>query len=215
MLTQKPSLPALCTQDSVAIQDQSGNTPRRWSKTGKVVEILGHDSYLIKVDGSNRLTKRNRQFLRRLSPYKCDADDFVPATSPASAQVIPLDAPDPLLDSPNESSNEESAHVSNPRPPQSSCSVPSGVPSESVQIRNPSANECVLPSAPSQVELEASTHEPNLNEPSSVSVVPMDVPSVPDPATKTHRLPSSRPHVKEKWIVNPKFDKPNQTTLTE
>ena len=30
--------------DRVAIQDQSSNTPRRWSKTGMVLESLGHDS---------------------------------------------------------------------------------------------------------------------------------------------------------------------------
>ena len=40
----------------VSIQDQTGHTPRRWSKTGKVLESLGHDSYLIKVDGAKRST---------------------------------------------------------------------------------------------------------------------------------------------------------------
>ena len=86
----------------MAIQDQTGNTPRRWSKTGKVVEVLGHDSYLIKVHGSNRITKRNRQFLKKLLPYKCDVDDYV---SPVSVSHIPSektlqsDAPDPLEDS--------------------------------------------------------------------------------------------------------------------
>ena len=58
----------------VSIQDQTGHTPRRWSKTGKVLESLGHDSYLIKVDGANRSTKRNRKFLRQIVPYAADTD---------------------------------------------------------------------------------------------------------------------------------------------
>ena len=36
----------------------------------------GHDSYLVKVDGSNRVTKHNQQFLCKLSPYTTDTDDF-------------------------------------------------------------------------------------------------------------------------------------------
>ena len=67
-------LKALKVGDSVSIQDQTGNTPKRWSKTGKVIECPEHDSYLVKIDGSNKVTKRNRQFLRRLEPFKVDED---------------------------------------------------------------------------------------------------------------------------------------------
>ena len=73
-------LKALKVGDLVSIQDQTGNTPKRWSKTGKVIECLEHDSYLVKVDGSNKVTKRNRQFLRRLEPFKVD-DDALPLQS--------------------------------------------------------------------------------------------------------------------------------------
>ena len=67
-------LPSLIVGDCVSVQDQSGNTPRRWSKTGIVLEVSGHDSYLIKIHGSNRITKRNRQFLRKIQPFKADVD---------------------------------------------------------------------------------------------------------------------------------------------
>ena len=89
----------LAVHDSVSIQDQTGNTPRRWSKTGKIVELLGHDSYLVKVDGSNRVTKRNRQFLRKLSPYKIDTDDFsIPAQDPVNLRRdIPNDPQAPCV----------------------------------------------------------------------------------------------------------------------
>ena len=43
------------------------NHPGKWNKVGRVVEILSFDQYVIKVDGSGRITKRNRRFLR-LSP---------------------------------------------------------------------------------------------------------------------------------------------------
>ena len=38
----------------------------RWSTTGQIIEILPHNQYLIRVDGSRRITLRNRRFLRKL-----------------------------------------------------------------------------------------------------------------------------------------------------
>ena len=86
--------------DFVSVQDQTGNTPRRWSKTGTVIEILGHDAYLIQIDGSLRVTKRNRQFLSRLVPYKCNVDEFTTDILPPMNLSQPhLDAPDPIEES--------------------------------------------------------------------------------------------------------------------
>ena len=34
-----------------------------------MVEVLGHDAYHVRMDGSGRMTKRNRRFLRRILPY--------------------------------------------------------------------------------------------------------------------------------------------------
>ena len=50
--------------DRVFIQNQRGPAPRKWDKIGSVVEVLNFDQYNIKVDGSGRITKRNRRFLR-------------------------------------------------------------------------------------------------------------------------------------------------------
>ena len=50
------------------IQNQIGNAPRKWDKTGVVVEVRQHNQYLVKTDGSNRVTLRNRKFLRRFEP---------------------------------------------------------------------------------------------------------------------------------------------------
>ena len=48
----------------VAIQNLKGNHPLKWDRTGVVVEVLQFDQYRVKVDGSNRVTLRNRQNLR-------------------------------------------------------------------------------------------------------------------------------------------------------
>lgn len=64
-------LQPLVPGDKCYLQNQTGNYPKRWDRSGTVIESLGHDSYIIKVDGSGRLTRRNRQFLRKFEPVLC------------------------------------------------------------------------------------------------------------------------------------------------
>ena len=61
-------LPPLKVGDLVRIQNQVGNFPRRWDKTGRIVEVKQHDQYVVGVDGSGRVTLRNRKFLRKYTP---------------------------------------------------------------------------------------------------------------------------------------------------
>ena len=63
----RPLMP-LRTGDKCFIQNQTGNNPTKWHRTGTVVEVADHDQYIVKVDGSGRLTKRNRRFLRVFKP---------------------------------------------------------------------------------------------------------------------------------------------------
>merc|ERR1712081_42110 len=51
---------------AVAVQNQKGRFPKKWDKTGVVVENMDHDKVLIKMDGSMRLTTRNRRFLKKI-----------------------------------------------------------------------------------------------------------------------------------------------------
>jgi len=53
--------------DTVAIQNQHGNNPLRWNRTGIIVEKRPHRQYRILVDGSGRTTLRNRKLLRRIT----------------------------------------------------------------------------------------------------------------------------------------------------
>ena len=61
-------LPPLTVGDHVRIQNQIGTNPRKWDKTGTVIEVRQHNQYVIRVDGSGRVTIRNRKFLRKYIP---------------------------------------------------------------------------------------------------------------------------------------------------
>ena len=61
-------LKPLKTGDKCFIQNQTGPYPKKWHRTGTVVEVADNNQYTVKVDGSGRVTKRNRRFLRALKP---------------------------------------------------------------------------------------------------------------------------------------------------
>ena len=50
------------------IQNQTGNHPNKWDKTGVVIEVRQFHQYVVKVDGSGRISIRNRKFLRKYNP---------------------------------------------------------------------------------------------------------------------------------------------------
>ena len=77
----------LAVGDHVFLQNQSGNHPTKWDKSGTVVESQDHDQYVIKVDGSGRLTLRNRRFLRAFTPaHRAIQPQPSPSTAPAHDQ---------------------------------------------------------------------------------------------------------------------------------
>ena len=61
-------LPPLKVEDQVRIQNQLGPHPKKLDKTGSVIEVRQFDQYVLRVDGSGRVTVRNRQFLRKFIP---------------------------------------------------------------------------------------------------------------------------------------------------
>ncbi len=62
------ALEPLSVGDPVQIQNQSGNRPNKWYNTGIVSECLPNRQYSVVVDGSRRVTLRNRRFLRKITP---------------------------------------------------------------------------------------------------------------------------------------------------
>ena len=71
-------LAPLTVGDKVFLQNQRGPNPRRWDRTGTVLESKPHDQYLVKVDGTGRTTLRNRKFLRKYTPVN-NPTTFTPA----------------------------------------------------------------------------------------------------------------------------------------
>ena len=54
--------------EHVFLQNQHGSHPNKWDRSGVVMEALGHEQYCVKVDGTGRITNRNRRFLRAFQP---------------------------------------------------------------------------------------------------------------------------------------------------
>ena len=68
----------------VLVQNQTGNNPLRWDKSGQIIEVLGFDKYRIKMDGTGRSSLRNRKFLRAITPFSQTtrySQDTPPTTS--------------------------------------------------------------------------------------------------------------------------------------
>jgi hypothetical protein len=84
--------------DHLMIQHQAGNIPRRWDICGVVVAVLLNRQYQVRMDGSRRITLRNRKFLRKITPIPEDPKDQldrVPDSQPVQSQ--PLSQPEQVL----------------------------------------------------------------------------------------------------------------------
>ena len=96
------SLRPLSLGETVFLQNQSGLHPTKWDRSGVVVESLGYDQYRVKVDGSGRLTLRNRRFLRAYSQATPSITPRPPQLSAPTAAApdslpprMPLERPAP------------------------------------------------------------------------------------------------------------------------
>ena len=88
---QTHQLPPLQLGAAVSVQNQHGNHPLRWDATGTVVEVGEFGKYTVKVDGSGRLTVRNRRFLRPIRTYR----EAISQPAPRDARASQDDAPTP------------------------------------------------------------------------------------------------------------------------
>ena len=58
----------------VRLQNQRGPHKQRWDRSEVVIEVLLFSQYKVRVDGTGRVTLRNRVFLRRIIPYVTEAE---------------------------------------------------------------------------------------------------------------------------------------------
>ncbi len=108
---ESKQLPELKIGDSVQIQNQNGNRPKKWSSTGIVAEELPHRQYRVVVDGSRRITLRNRRFLRKIMPVCRHADELDIAPL---ARAPPNEAPSDYLPAAEQIDQQEPASASLP-----------------------------------------------------------------------------------------------------
>ena len=84
-------LAPLAIGDRVFVQNQIGPSPKKWDRTGMVVDTRAHDQYLVKIDGSGRLTLRNRRFLRSFTRMGTEITTHLsPAPTATQVRAPPL-----------------------------------------------------------------------------------------------------------------------------
>uniref|UniRef100_A0A7M5XGD0 Uncharacterized protein n=1 Tax=Clytia hemisphaerica TaxID=252671 RepID=A0A7M5XGD0_9CNID len=127
----------LLVGDYVLVQNQHGNHPTKWDRSGVVVEVKDHDQYVVKVDGSRRVTLRNRRFLRK----------FTPITSTIARPTTPMRVDNPPLRQPLHRTSE----VPVPITAETTTSVPLSTFIEGDQDSSPTI---VSDSPPSNIQTE-------------------------------------------------------------
>lgn len=93
-------LPPLKAGERCFVQNQTGNHPKKWDRTGTIVEQGHHNQYLIKIDGSGRLTKRNRQFIRTFKPASATIE-AAPSAGDHSPKESTISEGNPIEKQPN------------------------------------------------------------------------------------------------------------------
>ena len=68
-------LPELSVGDCVRVQNQTTSRTTKWDKSGRVTKVLGNRQYEILMDGSRRVTMRNRRHLRRIPGKQVEQEE--------------------------------------------------------------------------------------------------------------------------------------------
>jgi len=198
----------LSVGDYVRVQNQTGPHPLKWDKTGRVIEVRQFDQYVVRVDGSGRVTIRNRKFLRK----------YLPVYSPPVTQTINL-PPRPVVNKPP-LQNQYPHHDKWAQPAGNPTSTRTSSPSTHILNKTPSPSRAHLdPPPPISTDVDTTPLEtnvpatpttksqpqtPQLVNPPVVPVTPPSNPAVPPqlgqtPPCATPRR-SSRPRIEPTWL---------------
>ena len=176
------------------VQNQTGNNPRKWGKSGKVLEVLPHDSFLISIDGSYNATKRNRKFLRKFTPmnFSLEAEK---SSQPSQISVpVPPVQTDPVQHGQTSHGAEEFSPMSTPPVSEQF----------SQQLTNQNEGN-QHPEAPNAV-----SQQPTVPQSGDTPADQDAQPSLGQPQRR--QLP---PHLRERWVFDPNYHPPKQTTSNQ
>ena len=170
-------LPPLKVGDLVRIQNQIGHHPTKWDKTGVVIEVHQFDQYIVRVDGSGRVTLRNRKFLRRYVPvkprrepasitgdmFRSPAPSALPTRGPSNVEHTP--------EAPTDATHDIETTIAGTAPPTSPVHLPS-----TPRAVAPSSQDNSSPQADEPPTPVTGTPLPSTGEP-HVERVPTPAPS--------------------------------------
>ena len=139
--------------ERVFLQNQQGTSPNKWDRSGIVVESPGHDQYRVKIDGSGRLTLRNRRFLRAYTPAT-PSIELLPMVPPSPPSTVHSPA---SLPSPPHHFVESGPHPSTSPPP---CQEHHHPPSQAPARSDVSLNAPTAPSLGTAPVTQAAAPEP-------------------------------------------------------
>ena len=125
---QSRDLPKLSVGKRCFVQNQTGTSPNKWDRTGVVTEVNPHDQYTIKIDGSGRLTTRNRKYLRVFEPTLMNIQPSAPplpsTAHKSSPEFCPLPPENTMVK--NMFNNDQDINIDQDVP------IPSAVSEESI-----------------------------------------------------------------------------------
>ena len=132
-------LPQLAVGDHVRLQNQVGPYPRKWDKTGVVIEVRQYDHHVVRVDGSRRVTLHKRKFLRK----------YIPVIAPRAKLTLDGDIglPRSMPSSPEESNGPTSTPTF--EPPSANSPVHTSLPITRISTPKPSNSELIQTRVPS------------------------------------------------------------------
>lgn len=180
-------LPPLIVGDHVHIQNQTGPHPLKWDKTGRIIEVRQFDQYVVRTDGSGRVTLRNRKFLRKFTPFKIPGKKYTILDDIESLKQLAPKVPE-VQHTPDEKTPDSTTKQSQlqPIPPAQTDTNISGSPNEDQELDKGS---------PQDMPLMPMSPPPDITPPKSPSLLPSHAPDLseqylPTPDSSSPRNPS-------------------------
>lgn len=152
-------LPPLAVGETVLIQNQVGNNPTRWEKTGVVIELgPGPRQYYVRTDGSGRVTLRNRRFLRKCSSVAEPTFPVLDTSRPNTSHPNPahVDDTERTTHAPGDISDTLMATPDNPSEPTPLPTLPNDTSTSETPLGTPTTETQSVSSTP-KTELRRSS----------------------------------------------------------